>query len=208
MLQEIVETLRADPVLAGMLPTDPTTGQPAVYTQWSPTDRQPYIVVQHTLNPVMNTSGTVAAGTLELHCWDSGASLARLQGIAYRLIDLLDYSELDTARGHVRLKLQQSGAVPEPEPNVSRWRATFGTRMLRGAAVEARVDRPTGLSKTNINTADASQLQELPRIGSSTADAIVQFRVQNGPFDTTGDILQVPEVGPRTYDAVKGLITV
>lgn len=208
MLQQVVEALRADPVLGGLLPADETTGLPAVYTQWSPTSRQPYIVVQYTANPVGQTSGTVSSGEIEVNCWDAGSSLARLQAIAYRVEDLLDYSELDTDRGHARLKLQTSGNIPEPEPDTSRWRMVIGTRVLRGAALAARVARPTGLTLVNINTATAVQLRELPRIGSSSADAIVQFRVTNGPFATIGDILSVPEVGPRTYDAVKGLITV
>lgn len=208
MLQQVVEALRADPVLAGLLPADETTGLPAVYTQWSPTSRQPYIVVQYTDNPVGQTSGTVSSGQLDINCWDAGSSLARLQAIAYRVEDLLDYSELTTARGHARLKLQTSGNVPEPEPDTSRWRLVIGTRVLRGAVLAARVARPTGLDLLNINTATEAQFRELPRIGGSTAASIVQFRVSNGAFATTGDLLQVPEVGPRTYDAIKGLVTV
>ena len=208
MLQQVVEALRADPVLAGMLPVDDTTGEPAIYTQWSPTSRQPYIVIQHSAAPVGQTSGTVSGGELEINCWDSGSSLARLQAIAYRLEDLLDYSELQTDRGHARVKMQSSGHLQEPEPDTSRWRLMFGTRVLRGAALEARINRPTGLTKININTATAVQLRELPRIGSNTADAIVQFRTTEGPFATIGDVLQVPEVGVKTYDTIKGLITV
>lgn len=208
MLQQVVEALRADPVLAALLPVDDVTGLPGVYTQWSPTARQPYLVVQYTENMESQTSGLIASGSLELNSWDAGSSLALLQAIAYRVEDLLDHSELTTTRGHARLKVQTSGSVPEPEPDTSRWRVVIGARVLRSAAVAARVNRPTGLTLVNISTATAVQLRELPRIGGSTADAIVQFRVTNGPFATIGDILQVPEMGPRTYDAIKGLITV
>ncbi|HVF46536.1 MAG TPA: helix-hairpin-helix domain-containing protein, partial [Pyrinomonadaceae bacterium] len=34
----------------------------------------------------------------------------------------------------------------------------------------------------NINTASADELERLPHIGRKTAEAIVDFRVKNGPF--------------------------
>jgi|AntRauTorcE11897_2_1112592.scaffolds.fasta_scaffold04835_5 competence ComEA-like helix-hairpin-helix protein len=208
MLKEIVDLLRNDAVLAGLLPLDDVTGLPAVYTQWSPSSRQPYIVAQFQDSPVGQISGTVSSGTLELNCWDAGSSLSRLKSIAYRIEDLLDYSAIDTERGSTRLKLQSSGSLQEPEPDTSRWRMVIGTRTLRSAVIEARLSRPSGLTLTNINTATASQLQELPRVGGATASAIIQFRDDNGSFATIGDILAVPEVGPKTYDAIKGVITV
>ena len=208
MLETVVTTLRNDPVIAGLLPQDPDLGVPAVYTQWAPTSRQPYLVVTYMETAVAQTSGAVSTGQLDINCWDAGSSVARLQSIAHRVEDLLDHTEHVTARGHTRIKLQTSGIIPEPEPDASRWRMVFGTRLLRSATIEARVTRPQALSLVNINTATAAQLQELPRIGGSTADAIVQFRVSNGNFATTGDVLQVNEVGPKTYDAIKGLITV
>ena len=38
------------------------------------------------------------------------------------------------------------------------------------------------LDAININTATAEELEKLPHIGRKTAEAIVQFRTDNGPF--------------------------
>lgn len=64
------------------------------------------------------------------------------------------------------------------------------------------------LGRININTATVEELDTLPRIGPSTAQAIVDYRTQNGPFKTVQDIMKVPGIGPATYDLIKNLITV
>jgi competence protein ComEA len=62
--------------------------------------------------------------------------------------------------------------------------------------------------RVNINTASASELDALPGIGPTTAQAIVDYRLQNGLFQFIQDIQQVPGVGPTTYDRIKDYITV
>jgi competence protein ComEA len=62
--------------------------------------------------------------------------------------------------------------------------------------------------RVDINTASASELDALPGIGPTTAQAIVDFRLQNGPFQFIQDIQKVPGVGPTTYDRIKDYITV
>lgn len=55
----------------------------------------------------------------------------------------------------------------------------------------------------NVNTADAAQLALLPRIGASTAQRIVEFRKQNGPFKSVEDLMLVQGVGERTFALLK-----
>ncbi len=59
----------------------------------------------------------------------------------------------------------------------------------------------------NINTAEATQLALLPRVGPSVAGRIVEFRKQNGPFKTTDDLLLVRGIGERTYALIKPYVT-
>jgi competence protein ComEA len=69
----------------------------------------------------------------------------------------------------------------------------------------------TALSSTeliNINTASVSELDSLPGIGPTTAQKIIDYRQQNGPFVSTADIINVSGVGPGTYEKIKNLITV
>ena len=60
----------------------------------------------------------------------------------------------------------------------------------------------------NINTATQADLESLPGIGPTTAQKIIQYREQNGPFVTTQDIINVSGIGPGTYERIKDLITV
>lgn len=60
----------------------------------------------------------------------------------------------------------------------------------------------------NINTASALELEALPGIGPTTAQKIVDYREQNGPFISAEDIINVSGIGPGTYERIKDLITV
>lgn len=62
--------------------------------------------------------------------------------------------------------------------------------------------------RVNINTASASELDSLPGIGPTTAQAIVDYRLQNGSFQFIQDIQSVPGIGPTTYERIKDYITV
>jgi competence protein ComEA len=60
----------------------------------------------------------------------------------------------------------------------------------------------------NINTASLAELDTLPGIGPTTAQKIVDYRTQNGPFINAEDIINVSGIGPGTYERIKNLITV
>ena len=62
--------------------------------------------------------------------------------------------------------------------------------------------------RVNINTATVSELDALPGIGPTTAQTIVDYRLQHGPFQIIQDIQNVPGIGPATYDRIKDYITV
>jgi competence protein ComEA len=60
----------------------------------------------------------------------------------------------------------------------------------------------------NINIASSFELESLPGIGPTTAQKIIEYREQNGPFLATEDIINVSGIGPVTYERIKDLITV
>jgi competence protein ComEA len=64
------------------------------------------------------------------------------------------------------------------------------------------------LGRMNINTATAEELDTLPGIGPTAAQAIVDYRIEHGPFQMVQDIQNVPGIGPATYDQIKDLIAV
>ena len=59
----------------------------------------------------------------------------------------------------------------------------------------------------NINTATLDELDTLPGIGPTTAQKIIDYRKQHGPFSNIEDIMNVSGIGPATFDNIKNLIT-
>ncbi len=62
--------------------------------------------------------------------------------------------------------------------------------------------------KIDINRAAAWLLEALPGIGKVKAQAIIDYRDQNGPFNNTNELLKVNGIGESTLENIKGLITV
>ena len=60
----------------------------------------------------------------------------------------------------------------------------------------------------NINTATPAELESLPRVGPSTAQKIVDYRQDNGPFETIEEIQAVSGIGEATFAGMADRITV
>ena len=67
---------------------------------------------------------------------------------------------------------------------------------------------PSSAELVNINTASQAELETLPGIGPTTAQAIIEYRETNGSFLNTEDIINVAGIGEVTYERIKDLITV
>ena len=84
------------------------------------------------------------------------------------------------------------------------------------AATEAPASLPSSQDSTpdpnvellDINIATLEELIALPGIGPSTAQKIVDYRTQNGPFSTIDDLDKVSGIGPSTLDQIRALIIV
>ena len=62
--------------------------------------------------------------------------------------------------------------------------------------------------KININTASVEELDKLPGIGPSIANAIIDYRTTNGPFKQIEDINAVKGIGDALFEKIKDQITV
>ena len=62
--------------------------------------------------------------------------------------------------------------------------------------------------KINLNRADLWLLQALPEIGEVRAQAIIDYRQQNGHFRNINELTEVEGIGTATYEKIKHLITV
>lgn len=65
----------------------------------------------------------------------------------------------------------------------------------------------TNTNLININQATASELEKLPRIGPAIATKIVEYRQNNGNFNSIEDIKQVPGISESLYQDIASLIT-
>lgn len=77
------------------------------------------------------------------------------------------------------------------------------------AEPEETETEPEGMvSRINLNTADAAALESLPGIGPALAQRIIDYRMANGPFQTTAEIQDVRGIGAGIYAKIKDSITV
>ena len=62
--------------------------------------------------------------------------------------------------------------------------------------------------KVNLNRSEAWLLKALPGIGPTRAQAIIDYRQQNGRFHNINELIKVEGIGTATYETIKDLITV
>jgi len=60
----------------------------------------------------------------------------------------------------------------------------------------------------DINLAELDELDTLPGIGPTLAQAIIDYRDTYGEFSFIEEIMNVPGIGPATFEELKDLITV
>lgn len=67
---------------------------------------------------------------------------------------------------------------------------------------------PADDGRISINRADSQQLQQLPGIGPSKAQAIIDYREEVGRFVTIDQIMDVKGIGPKTFSKIQDQIRV
>ena len=76
-----------------------------------------------------------------------------------------------------------------------------------GAGAGGAAGAPAG-SKININTAEAAELDALPKVGPVLAQRIVDWRKEHGAFKSIEELDAVDGVGPKMLEALLPLVTV
>src|SRR5699024_7842251 len=63
-------------------------------------------------------------------------------------------------------------------------------------------------NQINLNMATVDELSTLNGIGPKKAQAIIDYREENGPFQQVEDIMNVTGIGEKTLDSFKDDITI
>ena len=83
-----------------------------------------------------------------------------------------------------------------------------GEEVIQEGSIEAEESTQTTSKVVNINKANQEELMTLPGIGESTAQKIIDYRKENGKFQTIEDIKNVSGIGDSKFNQIKSLIKV
>ena len=61
--------------------------------------------------------------------------------------------------------------------------------------------------KPSLSSATLEELDELPGVGPVTAQRIVDYRTEHGPFRSVDDLDAVPGIGPTRIEQLRDLVT-
>src|SRR5271170_7804634 len=92
-----------------------------------------------------------------------------------------------------------------------RWRSvTFAIPLALGLLVSPTLfaKKKPPAAPIDLNTATSEQLQQVPGIGPSTADKILQMRKSYGAFKSVDDLLAVRGIGPKRLDKMRKYLVV
>ncbi|WP_315501914.1 ComEA family DNA-binding protein [Actinomyces radicidentis] len=104
--------------------------------------------------------------------------------------------------------------VPHVGEDATAWAQGSGTTGGASGASGASGTAGTGATGAggsglvDVNTADATALEDLPGIGPALAERIVAYREEHGPFGSLDDLTDVPGIGDAKLEALRDSATV
>jgi len=159
-----------------------------------------------------SSTPTVAPKPIDLNTADRG-ELEQLPGVGPTMVDAILSHRRDVGQFHsvddlnavpgvgdkTLAKLRPLLTVSEPQPE------KLERKKPDAPAVVASSGKiQPGEPPINVNTASEAELMRLPRVGATTARAIVASR----PFKSVNDLDRVKGIGPKTLDSLRPFVAV
>lgn len=132
--------------------------------------------------------------------------LIRLAVLESAAFDDAYYAELDEAfkTRSALLKHKEENIMARYQPKRSEAAIVFQDTVPRDTpdtfSNSTRKDSGRELTKVNVNTADAKTLETLPGIGPAYASRMIQYRQENGPFETCDELLKIKGIGKKRLE--------
>lgn len=111
--------------------------------------------------------------------------------------------QADTSAINQAQKLHDQSQVFVPDKNSSS--TAPNTAQTTAANSENSV---TDTKTINLNTADVTELQNLPGVGPKKDELIIQYRQEKGSFSKIEDLTEVQGIGEKTFAKIKSQLTV
>ena len=125
----------------------------------------------------------------------------RLSDAVDRLGGITENADLNKVNLAIKLKDESHYIIPK-----------IGENLEGYTNINSENDMKNNLNEKNnlinINTASKKELDELPGVGESTANKIVNYREENGKFNSIEEIKNVNGIGDKKYEELKKLISV
>ena len=148
--------------------------------------------------------GGIAVGSVYVHVLgdvvkpgvyvlDEGARVAEALAAAGGALPTADLTAVNLARAVVdgeQIVVPAVGAAPSDDAD-----GAAGRESAAGALLD-------------LNSADATALEELPRIGPALAQRIVEWRTTNGRFTSVDDLLGVSGIGEKLLAGIRDRVRV
>jgi competence protein ComEA len=87
------------------------------------------------------------------------------------------------------------------------WALAVCTAACLALTAQAEGDAPRLTGVVNVNTASTAELQLLPGIGASRAQAVVELRKQRGGFQSLEELKQVKGIGDASLERMRPYVS-